>query len=40
VNADAYASDYRRFMQEVTLTDKIQVKMAPGGGFIAHFRVK
>ncbi len=40
VNADAYASDYRRFMQVVTPADKLQVKMAPGGGFIAHFRVK
>ncbi len=40
MNADVYASDYKRLIQEVTPDDKLQVKMAPGGGFIAHFRVK
>jgi alpha-glucosidase len=40
VNADAYASDYRRLMQEFSPDDKLQVKMAPGGGFIAHLKAK
>jgi len=40
INADVYAADYKRVLQEVTSTDKLQIKMAPGGGWIAHFNVK
>ena len=38
VNADRYASDYQKTLQEVTKSTKLQVKMAPGGGFVAYIK--
>lgn len=37
-NADVYASDYRKESIQVTRNDKLTLKMAPGGGWVAHFR--
>ncbi len=36
-NAEQYASDYARRLQTVSSQSKLQVQMAPGGGWIAHF---
>jgi len=38
INADLYAADYARDTALVTRTDKFAVKMAPGGGWVAHFK--
>lgn len=38
INADLYASDYKREVQELTKNEGLQIKMAPGGGWVAHFR--
>ncbi len=40
INADAFGSDYRIEKIPVTGKDKIQIKMAPGGGWIGHFTAK
>jgi alpha-glucosidase len=39
-NADVYGGDYRTEKRKVTSMDKVQIKMAPGGGWIAHFRTE
>ncbi|MCK4344635.1 MAG: glycoside hydrolase family 97 catalytic domain-containing protein, partial [Bacteroidales bacterium] len=36
-NAHRYASDYKKLVQKVSAKGKIEVKMAPGGGWVAHF---
>jgi alpha-glucosidase len=36
-NADQYASDYATDRQKVTALSKLLIRMAPGGGWIAHF---
>lgn len=33
VNADRWAEDYRKIVRTVTAADRIEVAMAPGGGF-------
>ncbi|MCF2505849.1 glycoside hydrolase family 97 protein [Dyadobacter sp. CY107] len=40
VNADRYAADYKLISQEMTSTDKLQIKMAPGGGFLIRLKAK
>jgi alpha-glucosidase len=40
LNADRYGSDYKMAIQDVTGSSKLQIKMAPGGGWIAHIRSK
>jgi alpha-glucosidase len=39
INADQYAADYARDSVQVTRNDRLVVNMAPGGGWVAHFRV-
>jgi alpha-glucosidase len=38
INADAYAADYKKELQEFTAKTKLQIKMAPGGGWVARIR--
>ena len=40
VNADVYGADYQVEKKMVTTKDKIQIKMAPGGGWVAHFNIE
>jgi alpha-glucosidase len=40
INADRYAADYRSTTLQVTGDSKLQVNMAPGGGWIAHISVQ
>ena len=37
LNAHRYASDYKKLVQKVSAKEKIEVKMASGGGWVAHF---
>ena len=37
-NADRYAADWRRDTREVTTADRLTIRMAPGGGWVARFR--
>jgi alpha-glucosidase len=37
MNADQYASDYKRVEAEVNPDSKIRITMAPGGGWVGHF---
>jgi len=37
INADQYGIDYTREVRDVTPADKVKIKMAPGGGWIAKF---
>lgn len=37
VNADRYASDYRKFEKKVNSEEKMTIKLAPGGGWVARF---
>jgi alpha-glucosidase len=37
-NADRYAADWRRDTREVTAADRLTIRMAPGGGWVARFR--
>ncbi|HJZ41015.1 MAG TPA: glycoside hydrolase family 97 C-terminal domain-containing protein [Bacteroidales bacterium] len=39
MNADQYGSDYKRVQAEVNPDSKIRIIMAPGGGWVAHFRL-
>jgi alpha-glucosidase len=39
-NSDVYAADYKSELRKITSSDKLQIKMAPGGGFVAHFKTK
>jgi len=36
VNADRYASDYKKLVKKITNTDALKIKMAPGGGWAAR----
>ena len=36
LNAHRYASDYKKLVQKVSAKDKLEIKMAPGGGWVAH----
>jgi len=36
MNADRYASDYKKQTQEVTNKDSIKIHLAPGGGWAAR----
>jgi alpha-glucosidase len=36
INADTYASDYKRITSKVTTKSTYLIKMAPGGGWVAH----
>ena len=38
VNADRNGTDYRRESRSVTAADKVELKLAPGGGFAARIR--
>jgi alpha-glucosidase len=38
INADRNASDYRKEARTVTRADRIEVKLAPGGGYVARIR--
>ena len=37
INADRDATDYRKIFRSVKAGEKIKVKLAPGGGWIARF---
>jgi alpha-glucosidase len=37
-NAHRYAADWRRLAREVTASDRLMIRMAPGGGWVARFR--
>ncbi len=36
-NADRYGADWRRERREVTAADRLTIRMAPGGGWVASF---
>ena len=36
INADNYASDYKKIVKKVSNNDKLKIKLAPGGGFVAR----
>jgi len=36
INADRYASDYKKISNQISNTDQLNIKMAPGGGFVAR----
>ena len=38
INADRYASDYKRIVQSISKFDKKKIKLAPGGGWTAIVR--
>jgi alpha-glucosidase len=38
LNADRYGADWRREAREVTAADRLTIRMAPGGGWLARFR--
>ncbi len=40
INADVYASDYATEKMRVASSDKLSVKMAPGGGWVGWFTMK
>jgi alpha-glucosidase len=35
VNADRHGEDYRHLKQDVTAGDRLQITLAPGGGWVA-----
>jgi alpha-glucosidase len=35
INADRYASDYKKASRQVSKDDRLTIKMAPGGGWVA-----
>jgi alpha-glucosidase len=37
-NADRYAADWRRESRDVTAADRLAIRTAPGGGWVARFR--
>jgi alpha-glucosidase len=37
INADQYGIDYTRSVRDVTSADKLKIKMAAGGGWVAKF---
>jgi alpha-glucosidase len=36
INADRYASDYKKRVEKISSTDKMKIKLAPGGGWAAR----
>lgn len=40
VNADRHASDYRLYKKQLKKNDAIQIKMAPGGGYVMRLKQK
>jgi alpha-glucosidase len=38
INADRYASDYRKATRQVSKSDAVTMHLAPGGGWAAHIR--
>ncbi|MBN2173638.1 MAG: glycoside hydrolase family 97 protein [Bacteroidales bacterium] len=36
INADRYAADFKRMKKEVNSSDKLTIKLAPGGGWVAR----
>jgi alpha-glucosidase len=40
INADAYAADYATEKKQVSGSDNLTVKMAPGGGWVGAFKMK
>ena len=40
VNAHRYASDYKKQTKDVSDTDKMKIKLAPGGGWAAKISKK
>jgi len=40
VNADRYAGDYKKVLRTVAAQDKIEIRLAPGGGWAARFSQK
>jgi alpha-glucosidase len=40
VNAERHASDYRLYAKELKKNDAIQIKMAPGGGYVIRLKQK
>jgi alpha-glucosidase len=36
VNADRYATDYKKVTTQVTKTTKLKIELAPGGGWAAR----
>ena len=38
INADRNASDYRKETRSVTRRDRVELKLAPGGGYAARIR--
>ena len=36
INADRHASDFKMLQKEVSRSDKLQIKLAPGGGWVAR----
>ena len=40
INADRDATDYKKEMQSVSPTDKLNVHLAPGGGWAAKIAMK
>jgi alpha-glucosidase len=38
INADRNGMDYRKESRAVSASDKIEMKLAPGGGFAARIR--
>jgi alpha-glucosidase len=39
VNADRYASDYKKVTMQVTKTTKLKIELAPGGGWAARIHL-
>jgi alpha-glucosidase len=37
-NAHRYASDYKKLIKKVSAREKYEIKMAPGGGWVAHIK--
>jgi len=37
-NADRYGADWRRETRDVTASDRLSIRMAPGGGWVGRFR--
>jgi len=37
INADRYASDYKQIELSVNKSSKLNIKMAPGGGWVGRF---
>jgi len=36
INADRYASDYKKVVRKISATDKLTIKLATGGGWAAR----